>query len=114
MRWAVILLLLTGTAMAARPDPKALAQALMQPYGSEERIVHGPARSRPGRVSYSAPGLPPPTFHPQFLTDPVYSVDVDLGSIPTRPQREIEDDYFKGLEEDLPRRAPPKRKGSSR
>jgi hypothetical protein len=106
MRWAVILLLLTGTAMAARPDPKALAQALMQPYGSEERIVHGPARSRPGRVSYSAPGLPPPTFHPQFLTDPVYSVDVDLGS-------QI-DDYFKGLEDDLPRRAPLKRKGSSR
>jgi hypothetical protein len=89
-----------------------LAQRLMQPYGSEERIIHGPAVTRPNRASYSAPGLPPPTLLPQFQTDPVYSVGVDLA--PTPPQQEIEVDYFKGMEDDLPRRDPPKRKAKSR
>jgi hypothetical protein len=40
MRWAVILLLLTGTAMAARPDPKALARELMREGKTEELLGH--------------------------------------------------------------------------
>jgi hypothetical protein len=57
MRWAVILLLLTGTAMAARPDPKALAQALMRGGDSGLPSYVEPPGGPGGRQRYATDPL---------------------------------------------------------
>jgi HD-like signal output (HDOD) protein len=49
MRWAVILLLLTGTAMA-RPDPKDLARALMAAEHAVEGSPSNPLDSKGART----------------------------------------------------------------
>jgi hypothetical protein len=64
MRWAVILLLLTGTAMA-RPDPKALAQALM--HGDEERALDPRAKASPTKGVF-----------PQYWMFPDWAIPGDL------------------------------------
>jgi hypothetical protein len=87
----------------ARFTPKQLADALRElEFG--ERMRHGPGRSLPGQANASIPGLPAPTFHPRFQTDPVFSKDLDTGG-----GSEVPADYFRGIEDDLPRSALPPR-----
>jgi hypothetical protein len=76
MRWAVILLLLTGTAMA-RPDPKALAQALMRGGDS-------------GLPSYVEPPGGP-VGRQRYATDPLQMLNDELAGAVQRGEMSSEE-----------------------
>jgi hypothetical protein len=76
MRWAVILLLLTGTAMA-RPDPKALAQALMRGGDS-------------GLPSYVEPPGGP-VGRQRYATDPLQMLNDELAGAVKRGEMSSEE-----------------------
>jgi hypothetical protein len=104
MRWAVILLLLTGTAMA-RPDPKALARELMrEPPSSDAYRFNDAPQMSPRR-----------TPAPADLLRDFYQGQHSIGERPSVPipDSEIDDPYLHGMDDFMNKQLPkPKPRGS--